>query len=192
MATLGRRELLLLLLGLEGPRASATGIGGITRLQKLIFLLEREYGLRPAGDGFEFTPYKAGPYSSRLYDNLELLENLGLVESEPTDVATEPEAAELEALSFEELMGASSAEEQPAADSYEERKYRLTSKGLEHVGKLLERQDIAAAADSVRKVKTKYKSHALNNLLRYVYTKYPEMTVESEIKDQVLGRRGRR
>ena len=164
----------------------------MTRLQKLLFLLEREEGFVPSGDGFDFTPYKAGPYSSRLYDDLELLENLGLVESEPTAVATEPERAELEALSFEELIGTPTEDERPAADSYEERRFQLTSKGRTHVEKLLAKPDMRPAIDVVAKVKSRYGSYSLNELLRYVYTKYPAMTVESEIREQVLGSRARR
>ena len=192
MAKVGRRELLLLLLGLDHGRASTLGIGGITRLQKLLFLLEKEAGFAPSGEGFEFTPYKAGPYSSRLYDDLELLENLGLVESEATAVATEPEQAELEALSFEELIGTPSDDERPGADTYEERKFRLTAKGLQHVKSLLGKPALREAANAVSKVKSQYASYSLNELLRHVYTKYPAMTVESEIKEQVLGHRGRR
>jgi uncharacterized protein YwgA len=73
MDTIGRRQLLLLLVGLEGGGGVSGIVSGITRLQKFLFLLENEEGVRPAGDGFEFEPYKAGPYSSKLYDDLELL-----------------------------------------------------------------------------------------------------------------------
>ena len=40
---ISRRNLLLLLVGLDSDSA---GLGGITRLQKLLFLLEEEEGLR--------------------------------------------------------------------------------------------------------------------------------------------------
>ena len=58
------------------------GIGGITRLQKLLFLLWKEAGIQEVEAGFEFKPYKAGPYSRKLYDELELLENLNLIHGE--------------------------------------------------------------------------------------------------------------
>jgi hypothetical protein len=45
--------------------------------------------------------------------------------------------------------------------------------------------------DRIRKVKSRYATYSLNDLLFHVYTKYPETTVASEIRDKVLSR-GRR
>src|SRR5687768_3535597 len=89
-----RRDLELLLIGLSptSQGVESDGLSGITRLQKLIFLLEREEGLEGSGSKFSFTPYKAGPYSPEIYDDLEFLENLGLLESQITADASEPEA----------------------------------------------------------------------------------------------------
>ncbi len=42
--------------------------------------------------------------------------------------------------------------------------------------------------DGIRKIKRKYGNYSLSDLLYYVYTKYPEMTTESAIKDKVLRR----
>jgi uncharacterized protein YwgA len=118
MPEISRRDLELLVMGVgTDPTHLSTGISGITRFQKLLFLLEAEGAVTPSGDGFQFEPYKAGPYSSKLYDDLEFLENLGLIESEVTAEATTAEAAELDRLSFEELMGAES-EDQPASQQF--------------------------------------------------------------------------
>jgi len=184
--TVGRRDLVMLLLGVDARGEESEGLGGITRMQKLLFLLERED--------------KAGPYSAALYDDLQFLENLGLVQTEVTSEATEAESAELDLLSFDELIdgGAESEEGQAvdgmaAADAHEERRYRLTPKGMDHVRKLLGAGMDAArvAADGIRRVKSRYSELSLSDLLYYVYTKYPEMAVESEIRDQVM-RRARR
>jgi len=56
MPTIGARDLLLLLIGLDDS-PTALGLGGVTRIQKLLFLLESEEGIRPAGDGFHFEAY---------------------------------------------------------------------------------------------------------------------------------------
>ncbi|MCH8242698.1 MAG: hypothetical protein IH897_08820, partial [Planctomycetes bacterium] len=95
-----KHQLLLLLLGLDGPSVTAKGIGGITRLQKLLFLLWKEADIQEVESCFQFKPYKAGPYSRKLYDELELLENLALIQSEVQGEATEAEAAELEELAL--------------------------------------------------------------------------------------------
>src|SRR6266436_3719947 len=108
---IGARDLLLLLIGLGDT--DNRGLGGITRIQKLIYLLEAEENIRPEGDGFKFVPYKAGPYSPRIYDDLEFLENLDFIRragaQNPEAVtaeaeASEPEKAEVD-LTFDDLMG---------------------------------------------------------------------------------------
>ncbi len=131
MPEIARRDVVLLLLGI-GPKGElAEGIGGITRLQKLLYLLENEAGLKPTDSGFEFAAYKAGPYSSKLYDDLEFLENLGFVETEVAAEATPEEAAEVDLLNFEDLMGdgGGSASDTLAPDSYEERRFRISEEG---------------------------------------------------------------
>ena len=195
-AHIGRRDLLLLMLGC-GDNNLSDGVRGITRLQKLLFLLEREENLTASGDGFEFTAYKAGPYSSRLYDDLELLENLGMVKATVTSETTDPESVEIDMMSFEELMGdgaetlsdGRAVDGLAASDAYEEKAFELTPKGKEVVDKLLESDEYTPFVNGIRHVKSKYGHYSLNDLLYYVYTKYPAMTTESEIREQVLSRR---
>jgi uncharacterized protein YwgA len=192
---ISRRDLLLLLLGTPIPgTVDNAGVGGITRLQKFLFLLEREEDLRPSREGFEFTPYKAGPYSARLYDDLEFLENLGLISHEITDSATEGEAAETE-FSFEDLITPETEPPEetvsPTADVYEEHRFSLTPKGEERLQNLLATGRYRPIQKSVENIKKKYGRYSLNDLLYYVYKHYPDMTTESEIKDKVLSRRSR-
>jgi hypothetical protein len=191
MAGIGRRELLLLLIGCDEATSLTDSIVGITRLQKMLFLLEQEGHVHARGDGFAFEPYKAGPYSSRLYDDLELLENLKLVRSEGTAKSTATETAELNRLNFEDLMGGFEDREGglPAGDSREARRFSLTPEGKNRAKKLLANNEYQPVVDGIRKVKSKYSHYSLRDLLRYVYKEYPDMTVESEIIDEVLGRR---
>jgi hypothetical protein len=209
MATIGRREMLLLLIGLD--ESDARGLGGITRIQKLLYLLETEERIHPAGDGFNFKAYKAGPYSPRIYDDLEFLENLNFIkrlkpsgrdtsddlateELTTSAVASDPEMAEVD-LSFEELMGPEDVmapgtdEIAPTADSYEETRYALTEQGKRKVEDLIESKEYKPFIDGIRRVKSRFAKYSLNDLLYYVYTRHPEMTTESEIKEKVLRRR---
>jgi len=193
---LSKQQLLLMLLGIDGPVVSNKGIGGITRLQKLLFLLWKEAGIQEVENGFEFKPYKAGPYSRKLYDELELLENLGYVQGEAQGEATEAEAAELEELSFEQLMGdgahpfqdVPTREEATTADSFEERRFTLTPKGMKVAQDLLGKSESKPFVDGIRKIKSKFANYSLQDLLYHVYTKYESdgWTSESEIRDQVL------
>lgn len=192
LKTVGRRDLELLLIGTGRGDDLRGALGGITRLQKYLFLLEREAGVVANGDGFSFEPYKAGPYSSKVYDDLEFLENLGLLQSQVTADTTDLEDPDVERLTFEQLMGSDEGDEDgaAAADAYEERRYRLTDKGVKHAKKLLADASYEPLVDAIRKIKSRYSSHSLADLLYHVYTKYPEMTTASEIRDKVL-RRGR-
>ncbi len=191
MPQISRRDLVLLLVGLGREGQVDDIVGGITRLQKFLFLLEREAGLTPSKDGFEFQAYKAGPYSSKLYDDLEFLENLDLLCSEVEGEMTEAEATEVDMLDFDELMSGDDGNQAKTADSYEERKYSITFKGRRRIEELIENQDFIPVANAIRKLKSKFGNHSLNDLLYYVYTRYPEMTTESEIKDKVLRQRRR-
>jgi uncharacterized protein YwgA len=158
-----------------------------------LFLLEKEGHVKPSGEDFEFTPYKAGPYSPRLYDDLEFLENLGFVESRVTAESTEEESAEVD-YTFEDLIEPEQQLEQrgrPEADSYEERVFFLTSEGRSRVERLIEGTESGEIADRIRSLRKKYSRYSLNDLLYYVYTRYPEMATESEIREKVLRRHSR-
>jgi hypothetical protein len=192
MATVSRRDLLMLLVGLGPSESLNEGLGGITRLQKYLFLLENEEQVRPSGAGFEFVAYKAGPYSSKLYDDIEVLENLGLLESEVTADASFIEAAEVDELTFDQLLDEASptGEEVAGPEAFEERRFRLSTEGEKHVRLLLAKKDVGALADSIRRVKSRYAGYSLSDLLYHVYTKYDDWTTESEIREKVL-RKGR-
>ena len=165
----------------------AKGINGITRLQKFLFLLENEDYIKKVDDGYEFVAYKAGPYSATLYDDLEFLENLGLIKSDISGVATEEEAADMD-FTFEELMD---SENIKTADVYDEKRFRITAVGAKKIKDFLKKEEFAPVVNGIRKIKSKFGNYSLDDLLYYVYTKYPDMTTESEIKDQVL-RKGRK
>jgi uncharacterized phage-associated protein len=179
-----RGQMLMMLLAAPGVRGEeGEAVQGTTRLQKLLFLIEREAKLKPTkGNDFDFTAWKFGPVSRELYDDLEKLENLGLLDSEPV---SEPSTAELDeyGLSFDDLMGEEGSQ---SRDSFEEKKYRLSEKGLAWVREHELRHE---AFDKIRKIKEKYGALSLQDLLHYVYTRFPDMTTASEIKGKVLRRR---
>ena len=179
-----RTMLLLQLLAEPGSKSGDGAVQGITRLQKLLFIAEREAGAKVTqGRDFEFTAYKFGPVSKDLYDDLEKLENLGFIEAQSV---AEPSAVELDefGLSFEGLMG---EETQEAGETFEEKRYRITNAGLQWL-KERARDFGNEAIAGIRRVKGKYGNLSLSDLLYYVYTRYPEMTSESEIRERVLGR----
>ena len=56
-------------------------IEGRKRFQKVIFLLQRKYGVDL---GYRFVPYYFGPYSKNLQLDINLLKLMGLLEVHPT------------------------------------------------------------------------------------------------------------
>jgi len=183
--TLSRTDILMLLLGSgSSGRPSHDAIQGTTRLQKLLFLIEHEAGIKATeGKDFDFSAYKFGPVSKELYDDLEKLENLGFLEAKGVAEPSDSEIGEFD-LSFEDLMG---DEEQESKEALEERRFKLTSQGIRWLNERIIPKARPDAAEKIRKVRGKYGSFALSDLLYYVYTKYPEWTSASEIKDRVLG-----
>jgi uncharacterized protein YwgA len=182
-----RSDIVLLLLY---PFTNNEGaIVGTTRLQKLLFLLEKEGGVDPKLTQFNFVPYKFGPASKRLYDDLEFLTGLGLIERsdhKPFEIEKGPE--DIDAISADDLLSEREESDDPRsleqipADSTV---YRIAEKGLEHLrtNQLVNSDQFRAA----EKVKRKFSRYSLTELLRYVYSKYPDYTVESEIKERFNG-----
>lgn len=189
MSIISKRNILLLMLGTGKDSDIANGINGITRLQKLLFLLENENYIKKIEDGYGFQAYKAGPYSPTIYDDLEFLENLGLITAETSGVATEEEEADMD-FTFEELMddGELMDDEIKTPDLYDEKRFRITEDGEAKVKTIIENKEYASVVDGIRKIKSKFGHYSLDDLLYYVYTRYPEWTTESEIKDHVLSK----
>lgn len=180
-----RGEMLMMLLAAPGARGKeGEPVQGTTRLQKLLFLMEHEGDLKATkGKDFDFEPWRFGPVSRELYDDLEKLENLGLLQGEPVSQPSEAELDEY-GLSFDDLMGEDEAQ---SRDSFfEEKKYCLTAKGLQWVR---DHELHTEAFDKIRKIKEKYGALSLQDLLHYVYTRFPKYTTASEIKGKVLRRR---
>jgi uncharacterized protein YwgA len=180
---ISRSEMLMMLLAAPGVRGKeGEPVQGTTRLQKLLFLMEHEANLKATGKDFAFEPWRFGPVSKELYDDLEKLENLGLLESESVSQPSEAELDEY-GLSFDDLMGEDEAQ---SRDSFEEKKYRLTAEGLQWVHD----HDLHTETfNKIRKIKEKYGALSLQDLLHYVYTRFPKYTTASEIKGKVLRRR---
>jgi len=107
--------------------------------------------------------------------------------------ATEEESTEVE-LTFEDLISPENELKRalPEADAYNEHKYRLTAAGKAKMQRLLAGGEYQPVAEGIRRIKSKYGRYSLKDLLYQVYTRYPEMTTESEIKEKVLRRRQKR
>lgn len=185
MTTLDPSDLVLLILGApsEDPE-QANRCAGITRLEKLAFLIENsdfsKYSETPA-EPLGFRPYHYGPYTRELYDAIDLLTGIDLVQERRTTTDTSLDVAEeLRALEGTELGAGSADPSRP----YDERVFELTEKGRYVAGVIAKRVG-NRAVDEVSKIKDQYGSLPLRQLLRAVYRQYPEMAGKSRIREAI-------
>jgi uncharacterized protein len=170
-------DAIVLLLGAGGATDRDRGrIEGITRLEKLLFLLEKETEARDwLREDAEFAANNFGPFSAKAYQEIETLVAAGLVH----DTATLSDSAE-DTWETEYIIG-----EDPS-EPYATRNLELTEKGARYYQALL--QELPAEADEiVTKLKRRFGSMPLRRLVRYVYQRHPEYTGKSVIRKQILG-----
>lgn len=179
-----RSDLLLALLyaGNEEP-TKPEPVAGITRLEKLLFLLSKEKRFLSdveERDSFHFVPFRMGPWTGEVYDEVDFLECLGLVESRG-----EGKESAADASHDDELFAAAVLdryEKQTAVDDDRMQVFDLTERGREKACTIWQR----LSPDERRKivsVKQRYNTMNLSQFLRYVYKTYPDYTTKSEIKD---------
>lgn len=173
MATVSRTDLIFLILyapDRPGGR-KAPELRGITRLEKLLYLWQREGPTRRISeDTYQFEPHNFGPFSKEIYDDVALLTSSDLLEER-----VEPWGAATDYVEARDVIG-DDDETQP-----HERVFRLTDEGVAVAAELRKR-----VADQEWKklvaIKQRYVRLSLTQLIRYVYRKYPEDAGKSKIR----------
>lgn len=146
-------------------------IKGITRLQKLMFLLWKEgrfYEEIP--NLYNFKAYDFGPCMDDIYDDLEFAQGIGLILVEQVPSGNEYEGADEDA--FLRTFGFLFAESPTRRD------FSLTGTGI------MAAREIYEALDDERQkelniIKRRFNSMEFFKLLRYVYRKYPAFAKKS-------------
>lgn len=170
-------DAIVLLLGYGGDDPASWVIRGITRLEKLVFLLEQE---TEAASHFtekpEFEAYNFGPFSKKVYQAIDVLESAGLI----TDSA-KPSRSRDDTWEEQSVIGADSS-----IPDYSTRDIRLTELGKEYFDALASElpKEVTGAAVALR---SKFDSWPLRALIRYVYERHQAFTTNSLIRDEVLG-----
>ena len=148
-------------------------INGVTRLEKLLFLLNQECKqARFVDEPFKFVPYHYGPYSKEVYEAVELLEEAGLL-------TEHRQLTEFDLDRAEELLYSDTATE----ISYE-RQFILTVDGKEIASYLA--KSYQHLHKQIASLKDQYAGLILEELVYRVYHKYPEFTTRSTIRDRVV------
>ena len=152
-------------------------IGGITKVQKMLFLIEKETKFGDAYSGeisMEFKPYKMGPFSAEIYNQVDLLLSMNAITAEPGNFSPSDEY-ELKKVSPDS-----------GSESLSHKVFHTTSKGHK-IGKALAEVLEESTRKDLEETIQYYNSMPLRQLLEYVYSNYEEMTGESEIKEEILG-----
>lgn len=182
LSSVEKTDLLLLLLYSKGQSGKINEpVVGITRLMKLLFLLNEEQKF----DQFNFEAYKMGPFSSEVYPELEFLQSFPTPEK-PL-VLSKNNIDHQTSITPENLRIIEEALEQESALTTDEinKPFTLSDIGVKVAGELW--QQVSSDDQSkIEQIKSKFGSLTLKELLRYVYKTYPKMTINSEIKDQLV------
>ncbi len=180
-----RVDLVLLLLFARGPANKiAEPVTGITRLTKLLFLLEKETDVE---NDFRFVPYKMGPYSAEINPVLEFLTSFPNPDSPLVEVGDGQEAGGASPEQSRYVYDVASAEDSAQQIASQNNKtFSLTEKG-QKVAQHVWNEQKEETHQAFERIKKQYGALSLRQLLKYVYTRYPDMTENSEIKDWVHG-----
>ncbi|GAI01478.1 unnamed protein product [marine sediment metagenome] len=174
--------LLVLLFAPSHKRKGCEPIEGITRLQKLIFLLNQGKGpnsLAEIAKEYDYKADKMGPYTDSLREDLDVLISFGLVGTERlryliSDDKDDPDYD----------VDDSDYKQKVKRKRVESQKFFLTEKGKE-AGEELWDSLSSKDRDALREFKAFFCSLTLRQLLIFVYDKFPQFTVKSEIKKQL-------
>lgn len=178
MAEVEVDDLVILLLGAPSRLPSLKDrVEGVTRLEKLVFLLERETGIGALlTEKPDFRSHNFGPFSSKVYQAVDTLAAARLIQ----------DTAQI-APSTDDTWEASEVIGQPLSDPYATRDFSLTDRGRRYYKALIEELpgDIQR---TLTEFKDRFGALPLRQLVRYVYQRYPGFTDRSLIRDDILGR----
>lgn len=131
-------------------------IEGRTRLQKMVFLLQKELEKSDRkgvmGERYEFIPYDYGPFSKELYDDLDELID---------DQFVDDEEEELQSGKVKYI-------------------YEIEEEGQELVNsQSVEWEEVRAVLEFAREIKEEYNEMLLSELIELVYSDYPDYAEKS-------------
>lgn len=172
--TIETDDLIVLLLGAPGLSGSTGRIEGITHLEKLVFLIEKERKPTWLTEDADFTSHNFGPFSSKIYTAVDTLAAADLLE----DSASFSESTE-DAWEAEHVIG------ETPSDPYATRNFALTERGRRYYSALLSELP-RGTEDDLRDFKSRFAALPLRQLVRYVYERYPDFTEKSLIRDDIL------
>lgn len=181
--------LLLLYLNNKEPIKSAV------RLTKMMFIFNKEIVPRLQKKGViislddlpKFQAYYFGPFSKDIYEQIELFKSIGFIKVKDLNAKEEmDEADDWEEQAF--------IDELDSQDNYMYRrdgklmKYIILSQGESYVKANIVKNFTKEQLEVLSEFKSRIIQTSVKAILKYVYTKYPDMMENSLIKEEVLKR----
>lgn len=137
---------------------------GITRLEKLMFLIGKEtQAMNWLKDNFEFEAAPFGPFSSKLYQTVDMLLSAELIKERRTISVNN-----LDSWEEENLIGIEN-------NSCTMRNFNLTQRGEEYYNSLVKDID-KKTLEKISSFKNTFAFLPIRLLVRYTYSMYPEYT----------------
>jgi uncharacterized protein YwgA len=162
---LSKPELIAVLLYVPGRTGNiGEPVVGRTRLMKILFLLLKEAGLESEVEqSSSFKPYKFGPFDPEVFDSIEALKELNIVQE---TVKSNTKAEDEILLDMDEPYDTDTT-------------YALTPQGIAKVERIV-RQIPADILKKISNYKSIYGGKPLVEILHYVYGKFPKYAELSE------------
>jgi hypothetical protein len=146
-------------------------VGGITRLQKLLFLLWKEGRFyEDIPNLYNFKAYDFGPCMDDLYDDLDFAEDIELISIQEVPSGNEYEGGDEDA--FLEDFGFKLVKQFTRKD------FSLTPAGQEAAKEIYDNLD-GERRKRLDQIKRRFNTMPFFDLLRYVYRKYPKFAKRS-------------
>lgn len=165
-------------------------ITGRTRLSKMMFLFEQELNKEFFADLINELPnfyaYNYGPFSRELFENLDFFISIGFIAPSPTEIPISEAENEESKVADEESFDDEWGEASFSNSDDVEQNFSLSPKGKKYVENEIWGNFSEVQKDKLRRFKRQINTISLDALLRYVYTKYPDMTENSLIKSKYI------
>ena len=182
-----RKDILLLLFYSPGLNESFNEpIEGKTRLVKMIFIFKMEifnYFKKnidlDVENFYEFISWNYGPFSWEIYDDLIFFLLTDFIEAVKSDNDMLPESA----AEWDEWFSSIGFENEDSTDLYTEVKYQLTPTGTKYAKNIYDHLS-ETQKDILKSFKAKFLSLPPRAIIKYVYSKYPQFTDKSLIKEK--------
>jgi predicted DNA binding CopG/RHH family protein len=164
-------ELMILLLDAPSPLHTNSDVRGITRLQKLLFVIEKHL----APDPSRFYSFKFGPFDEQVHDAADALQVKGLLQGPTRAKPTPPTVEDMMA----SVLRRSGPRDEPEI-------FALTPEGREAAKQLRQSSDAyMRLAERIGELRQEWDQP---DLVEHVYRAFPEYTSRSVIKEKIARR----